>query len=146
MTEFPMWQDVRDGIVARVGGEQAVAEARQRNQARIDGHRLAERRKALGLAQAQVAEKMGVTKSRVSQVERGEVSTIEVVARYVLAIGGQIQISAVSGQAIGRQIQISALFGGDHYVLRGTVTEAADPANAALAGSWESGALFQLQF
>jgi hypothetical protein len=40
---------------------------------------------------------MGVTKSRVSQVERGEVSTIEVVARYVQAIGGQIQISAVFG-------------------------------------------------
>ena len=111
MTEFPRWQDVRDGIVAGADGEQAVAEARRRNQAYIDGHRLAERRKALGLTQAQVAEKMGVTKSRVSQVERGEVSTIEVVARYVQAIGGQIQISAV--------------FGDDHYVLRGTVTEAA---------------------
>jgi hypothetical protein len=39
------------------------------------------------------------------------VSTVEVVARYVQAIGGQIQISAV--------------FGDDHYILRGTVTEAA---------------------
>jgi hypothetical protein len=45
-----------------------------------------ERRKALGLTQAQVA-------------------------RYVQAIGGHIQISAV--------------FGDDHYILRGTVTEAA---------------------
>ena len=111
MTEFPRWQDVRDGIVAGAGGEEAVAEARHRNQAYVDGHRLAERRKALGLTQAQVAEKMGVTKSRVSQVERGEVSTIEVVARYVQAIGGTIQISAV--------------FGDDHYILRGTGTEAA---------------------
>jgi len=110
MTEFPRWQDVRDGIVAGAGGEQAVAEARRRNKAYIDGHRLAERRKALGLTQAQVAEKMGVTKSRVSQVERGEVSTIEVVARYVQAIGGQIQISGV--------------FGDDEYILRGTITEA----------------------
>jgi helix-turn-helix protein len=47
------------------------------------------------LTQADVAEKMGVTKSRVSQVERGEVSTIEAVARYVQAIGGTIQVSAV---------------------------------------------------
>jgi hypothetical protein len=31
-------------------GEEAVTEARHRNQAYIDGHRLAERRKALGLA------------------------------------------------------------------------------------------------
>jgi hypothetical protein len=40
---------------------------------------------------------MSVTKSRVSQIERGEVSTIETVARYVQAIGGRIQISAVFG-------------------------------------------------
>jgi DNA-binding XRE family transcriptional regulator len=111
MTDFPRWQDVRGGIVTGAGGEQAVAEARRRNQAYIDGHRLAERRKALGLTQAQVADKMGVTKSRVSQVERGEVSTIEVVARYVQAIGGIIQISAV--------------FGDDQYILHGTITEAA---------------------
>ena len=111
MTDFPRWQDVRGGIVAEAGGEQAVADARRRNQAYIDGRRHAERRKALGLTQAQVGEKMGVTKSRVSQVERGEVSTIEAVARYVQAIGGTIQISAI--------------FGDDHYILRGTVTEAA---------------------
>ena len=111
MTEFPRWQDVRGGIVAGAGGEEAIAEARSRNHAYIDGHRLAERRKAMGLTQAQAAERMGVTKSRVSQIERGEVSTIDAVARYVQAIGGTIQISAV--------------FGDDHYILRGTATEAA---------------------
>jgi DNA-binding XRE family transcriptional regulator len=111
MTEFPRWQDVRGGIVAGAGGEEAITEARNRNQAYIDGHRLAERRKAMGLTQAQAAERMGVTKSRVSQIERGEVSTIDAVARYVQAIGGTIQISAV--------------FGDDHYILRGTATEAA---------------------
>jgi DNA-binding XRE family transcriptional regulator len=111
VTNFPRWQDVRAGVVAGSGGEEAVAEARQRNQAYIDGHRLADRRKALGLTQAEVGERMGVTKSRVSQIERGEVSTIDAVARYVQAIGGHIQISAV--------------FGDDLYILRGTVTEAA---------------------
>ena len=39
MTNFPKWQDVRDDIVAGAGGEQAVAGARHRNQAYIDGHR-----------------------------------------------------------------------------------------------------------
>ncbi len=48
---------------------EAVTEARHRNQAYVDGHRLAERRKVLGLTQAGVAERMGVTKSRVSQIE-----------------------------------------------------------------------------
>ena len=32
MTEFPRWQDVRGGIVAGVGGEEAIPEARNRNQ------------------------------------------------------------------------------------------------------------------
>jgi len=51
---------------------------------------------------------MGVSKGRVSQIERGEVSTVYVIARYVLAMGGQLQIAAG--------------FGHDHYVLRGTGT------------------------
>jgi DNA-binding XRE family transcriptional regulator len=111
MKKFPKWSDVRADVVAGAGGEEAVAEARKRNQAYIDGHRLAERRKALGLTQSDVAELMGVTKSRISQIERGEVSTVEAIARYVGALGGQIQISAV--------------FGDDLYILRGTDTHAA---------------------
>ena len=37
MTEFPRWQDVRGGIVAGAGGEEAITEARNRNQSYIDG-------------------------------------------------------------------------------------------------------------
>ena len=111
MTNFPKWTDVRASVVAGAGGEEGVAEARKRNQAYIDSHRLADRRKTLGLSQADVADRMGVTKSRVSQIERGEVSTIEVITRYVQALGGQIQVSAV--------------FGDDLYILRGTDTHAA---------------------
>jgi DNA-binding XRE family transcriptional regulator len=111
MTNFPKWSEVRAGVVAGAGGEEGVSQARKRNQAYIDGHRLADRRKSMGLSQTDVADRMGVTKSRVSQVERGEVSTVEVIARYVQALGGQIQISAV--------------FGDDLYILRGTDTHAA---------------------
>jgi DNA-binding XRE family transcriptional regulator len=111
MSDFPKWSDVRSGIVEDAGGDQAVAEARKRNQAYIDGHRLAERRTWLGLSQTEVADRMGVTKSRVSQIERGEVSTVEAIARYVQALGGHLQISAV--------------FGDDLYILRGTDTHAA---------------------
>ena len=49
------------------------------------------------MTQAEVAERMGVTKSCVSQIERGEVSTVDVIARYVQAIGGRLQISAIFG-------------------------------------------------
>ncbi|WP_433372873.1 helix-turn-helix domain-containing protein [Streptosporangium sp. CA-115845] len=111
MTNFPKWSDIRTDIVASSDGEEAVTEVRRRSQAYIDGYRLAERRKTLGLSQTDVADRMGVTKSRVSQIERGEVSTVEAIARYVQALGGQIQISAV--------------FGDDLYILRGTDPHAA---------------------
>ncbi|RBQ20038.1 XRE family transcriptional regulator [Spongiactinospora rosea] len=111
MTNFPKWSDVRADIVAASGGEEAVAEARRRNQTYIDGRRLAERRRSLGLSQTEVADLMGVTKGRISQIEHGDVSTVEAIARYVQALGGRLQVSAV--------------FGDDQYILGGTDTDAA---------------------
>ena len=105
------WKDVRPEIVAEIGGEDAVTEAQVRTQAYVDAHRLAARRSALGLTQSDVAERMGVTKSRVSQIERGEVSTMDVIARYVRSLSGQLQISAI--------------FGDDQLVLRPTDSQAA---------------------
>lgn len=63
MTNFPRWRDVRGEIVAGLGGEEVVTEARRRNQAYIDGYRLAEHRKALGLTQTEVE----VTQQAVAQ-------------------------------------------------------------------------------
>lgn len=63
------WSDVRPGVVERLG-EEALAQAQERNQAYIDGHRLAQRRTELGLTHQVVADRMGVTKSCVSQIER----------------------------------------------------------------------------
>jgi DNA-binding XRE family transcriptional regulator len=91
------WKDIRPLLVQGLSGEAVLAEAHLRNQTHIDAQRLAARRTALGLTQAEVAERMGITKSRVSQIERGEVSTVDVISRYVQAIGGQLQISAVFG-------------------------------------------------
>ncbi|WP_157529958.1 hypothetical protein [Microtetraspora niveoalba] len=53
MTGFPKWSDIRADIVADSGGEEAVAEARRRDQAYIDGFRPAERPKRLGLSQTE---------------------------------------------------------------------------------------------
>jgi transcriptional regulator with XRE-family HTH domain len=65
--------------------------------ARQSGHRLAEERRHHGLTQAQLAQAMGVTPGRVSQVERGEVATIEVIARYIEALGGRLDLIASFG-------------------------------------------------
>jgi transcriptional regulator with XRE-family HTH domain len=62
--------------------------------ARQSGQRLAEERKQRGLTQAQLAETMGVTPGRVSQIERGKLSTIEATARYVRALGGRLDLVA----------------------------------------------------
>jgi transcriptional regulator with XRE-family HTH domain len=54
----------------------------------------AEIRRRRGLTQAQVAERMGVGKSRVSQIEQGRVSTREVLDRHVEALGGRLSLMA----------------------------------------------------
>ncbi|BCJ42860.1 hypothetical protein GCM10010168_04000 [Actinoplanes ianthinogenes] len=97
MTGYHKWSDIRAEFLAQPGAEEALAKARRKNQAYVDGYHLAERRKAIGLTQAEVAERMGVTKGRVSQIERGDVSTLEAIGRYVEALGGRLQISAVFG-------------------------------------------------
>jgi hypothetical protein len=68
------WRDIRAEQVARSGGEVAVEAGKAELLAQVVGHRLAEVRRARGFTQAQIAERMGVTKGRVSQIERGQVS------------------------------------------------------------------------
>ena len=72
------------------GGEQAVEEGKHELLATVVGHRLAEIRRARGLTQQQVADRMGVTKGRVSQIEQGKISGQDVVARYAAALGGRL--------------------------------------------------------
>ncbi len=90
MSDYVRWQDIRAEHVERAGGEEAVAERKAQLLAEVTGHRLAELRRRRGFTQQQVAERMGVTKGRVSQIERGQISGQEVLARYAAALGGQL--------------------------------------------------------
>jgi len=65
--------------------------------ARARGHQLAETRKQLGLGQKQIAAAMGVSVARVSQIEHGEVTSFVVIARYVEALGGRLDLVADFG-------------------------------------------------
>ncbi len=58
--------------------------------AQVMGRRLAELRRSRGLTQQDVADRMAVTKGRVSQIERGHISGQEVLARYAAALGGRL--------------------------------------------------------
>jgi DNA-binding XRE family transcriptional regulator len=84
------WTDIRAEQVARAGGEEAVGAARQELLNELVGHRLAEVRRARGLTQQQVADRMGVTKGRVSQIEQGHISGQDILARFAAALGGRL--------------------------------------------------------
>jgi DNA-binding XRE family transcriptional regulator len=90
MKGYSRWQDIRSQYVELAGGEEAFAAGKQELLATVVGHRLAEVRRARGLTQLQVAEFMGVTKGRVSQIEQGKVSGQDVIARYAAALGGRL--------------------------------------------------------
>ena len=65
--------------------------------AEFRGHQLAEARKQLGLAQRDIAAAMGASIARVSRIEHGEVTSFEVIARYVEALGGRLDLVADFG-------------------------------------------------
>jgi DNA-binding XRE family transcriptional regulator len=58
----------------------------------LKAHRLAQARKSRGLTQRAVAAAMGVSVGRVSQIERGDVTSVEVLGRYAHAVGGRLRV------------------------------------------------------
>jgi DNA-binding XRE family transcriptional regulator len=92
MSGYVKWD--RAAYVNRIGGIETAERRRKAVMARQSGYQLAEERKRHGLTQAQLAAEMGVSPGRVSQVERGELATIEAVARYIEALGGQLDLVA----------------------------------------------------
>ncbi|MFG1605627.1 helix-turn-helix domain-containing protein [Actinoplanes sp. NPDC049265] len=90
MSSYVRWKDIRVEYVERAGGEEAFEAGKRELLASMIGQRLAEIRKARGMTQLQVAERMGVTKGRISQIEQGKISGQDVVARYAIALGGTL--------------------------------------------------------
>jgi predicted XRE-type DNA-binding protein len=80
---------------AGVSAEEIEAGAR-RLLAQARGRQLAQTRQQLGLGQRQIAAAMGVSVARVSQIEHGEVTSFEVIARYVEALAGRLDLVAAS--------------------------------------------------
>lgn len=88
--------------------------AHERTRAYVLGHRLSQLRNEIGLTQEQVAQHMGISQPRVSQLENGDLDQMEVetIRRYVAALGGHLKIVAdfddhdvnVSTPEINRQV------------------------------------------
>lgn len=94
MSSFSKWD--RDAYHRRVGEDEA-ARRRGAIMAAQWGYQLAEERKRLGFTQAGLAEIMGVSAGRVSQIEHGEVATVEALAAYIVALGGKLDLVADIG-------------------------------------------------
>ncbi|MGC4744954.1 helix-turn-helix domain-containing protein [Micromonospora sp. DT201] len=79
------WDDIRAEL--HDGDDDAFDVECARTEAWVSAWHLAEERKRLGLTQRQVAELMGVTPGRVSQIENGDLDADEVatLSRYARA-------------------------------------------------------------
>jgi predicted XRE-type DNA-binding protein len=94
------WKDVRAEALATGRLDEARIEEQSRKLlAQVRAHRLAEVREASGLNQTDVANRLGVSQSRVSRLERGNLNRTEIatVRAYVGALGGEVEIIAKFG-------------------------------------------------
>jgi DNA-binding XRE family transcriptional regulator len=99
MSDVSRWRNSGnlERAVQTAGGQEPfdAAVAAMLDEAR--GWRLAEMRKRRGMTQEQVATRMGISIARVSQIENGDVSTQEVLNRFITALGGTLKLIADFG-------------------------------------------------
>ena len=99
MSSTSRWRDSGhlERAVTTAGGQQAFDAAVTAMLDNARGWRLAEMRKRRGLTQEQVGARMSISIARVSQIESGDVSTQDVLNRYVSALGGTLKLIADFG-------------------------------------------------
>jgi len=106
------WEQVRGELGLNTAD---VARHRTRLEAEADTHRLAHVRRHRHVTQQDLAETLGVSQSRVSQIERQSVddTVVSTLAAYVEALGASILILADFGeeQFVLRRTTAGALFG-----------------------------------
>ncbi|MDH6283957.1 helix-turn-helix domain-containing protein [Prescottella agglutinans] len=92
------WREVRAEAAERLD-EQAVSDARKAMQEEVRAYRLVEVRREQVARQDQVADLMGVSQSRVSQIERGDLrhTQLGTLESYVEALGGHLRVVADFG-------------------------------------------------
>jgi len=91
------WEELeRDLHAAGVSAAEIESGARKML-ALARGTQLADARKEMGITQREIAAELGVSIARISQIEHGEVTSLDVIARYVEALGGRLDLVADFG-------------------------------------------------
>jgi len=92
MTTAPNLHDLSErlGVDPNAVAREKVALERERT-----SFHLRALRKAAGLTQTQLAAVLGVSQNRISRLERGEASSVQMATleRYVSALGGELRVS-----------------------------------------------------
>ncbi|MFF4990583.1 helix-turn-helix domain-containing protein [Streptosporangium saharense] len=103
MSEFVKWSDTKAKLNEmdpdRNSPERVAARetSRERLRAELRGTQLAEARKHLGVSQKLLAERMGISQARVSQIEHGQIGGLDILRSYVVALGGTLDVVADFG-------------------------------------------------
>jgi DNA-binding XRE family transcriptional regulator len=102
MNDYVKWEKAKAkarSVDPRSDAERAESKqaARERLDAYVRGHQLAEMRKAAGVTQSGLAELLQVSQARISKIESGEISGIDVIRAYVTALGGTVDLVATLG-------------------------------------------------
>jgi DNA-binding XRE family transcriptional regulator len=102
MSPARRWQDVK-AEAHRRSPELAAPERKARAEAAIDayvvGWHLKELRKSLGKTQSDVAAALHVSQSRISQIENGDLDSMELetLRAYAAALGGHVDVTVTIG-------------------------------------------------
>lgn len=88
-----------DLLGERPGNSAARAAHRQRMLAEVRGYRLRELREMLALTQTDLADALGISQKRVSEIERGQVefTKVDTLRRYAEALGASLRIDVQVG-------------------------------------------------
>ncbi|MFJ9377670.1 helix-turn-helix domain-containing protein [Streptomyces sp. NPDC101455] len=103
MSQYSSWTEAKRRMrenqpaVSDAEWESRKQTARTATEAYVVGHHLREIREEQGLTQAQVAEAVGISQARVSQIERGEIHNLETMRTYAEALGARITVTIEYG-------------------------------------------------
>lgn len=92
------WSEVRTEAMSRhpelatPEAEQQRTAIREESEARIRGHELAELRRKAGMTQRDMAARLKVSQARVSQIEHGQIDSLEMLRAYATVLGGRITV------------------------------------------------------
>ena len=91
-----------DNYLAQHPVDRAAVEAeKDRLRSEIRAYRLRELREEVGLTQAELAARIGVSQRQVSKIEHGDLDNAKIVTirRYLEAVGGKLSVEYVLGDS-----------------------------------------------